>query len=341
MVKRLEYLDAMRGFTMTLVVIGHVFAYCMKHENIINAELTNLRLPLFFFVSGFLVYKNDLVWNARNMYSFLQKKFRQQIIPTIVFVLLFSYVIGFLELKENGIVYHATAMGCYWFTYTLFLFFCVYACVKYLSYALRINEIGFILLLLLSLVVFVGSQYGVQTMIDIPQCVRICFGGHKQYFLFFLFGSVFRRFSPSICALADNGKWMGLVIVLFWMVLLFPTGSLCITITRNLLVGVLGIFIVFMFFRSKQSRVSKETRIGSYLQYVGTRTLDIYLLHYFFLPLIDLSMISTNLFRTNPLLDFCFALVIAIIIIGCCLLVSNIIRLSDLLSFLLFGVKKR
>lgn len=76
--KRIEYLDAMRGLTMTLVVIGHIFAYCMNHGNIINTELTNLRLPLFFFVSGFLVYKNDLVWNFRNMYSFLQKKFRQQ-----------------------------------------------------------------------------------------------------------------------------------------------------------------------------------------------------------------------------------------------------------------------
>lgn len=219
-------------------------------------------------------------------------------------------------------------------------FFCMYACVKYLSSALHLDEIGFIFLFGFSLVVFVGTQYGIHTMIDIPKYFRICFGGHKQYFLFFLIGSLFKRFFPSICAFADNGFWMGVAIVLFFGVLLFPAENLFLTISRNLMVGVLGIFIVFMFFRSIQYHFCKNVRIGRYLQFIGTRTLDIYLLHYFFLSLIDLSMLPIYVFRSNPLLDFCFAFLVAIIIIACCLLTSNIIRLSNPLSYLLFGVKK-
>lgn len=108
--KRIEYLDAMRGFTMTLVIIGHVFAYCMNHGNVINTELTNLRLPLFFFVSGFLVYKDDLIWNFRNLFSFIKKKFRQQIIPTIFFVFVCNRFFGnsgkwyCASSKDNGML---------------------------------------------------------------------------------------------------------------------------------------------------------------------------------------------------------------------------------------------
>lgn len=338
--KRIEYLDAMRGFTMTLVIIGHVFAYCMNHGNVINTELTNLRLPLFFFVSGFLVYKDDLIWNFRNLFSFIKKKFRQQIIPTIFFVFLFSFVIGFLEIAENGIVHQVKAMECYWFTYTLFIFFFVYACTMYLCSVLHFNEIGFMLLIAFSLIIFVGSQLGVYTMIDIPKSFRIFFGGHKQYFFFFLLGSVFKRFFSFFCAFADNGFGMGMTIVLFFVLLLRPVESTVMIVSRNLLIGVFGIFVVFMFFRSIQSHICKETRIGRYLQCVGTRTLDVYLLHYFFLPLVDLSMIPSSVCRTNPLLDFCFALLVAIIIILCCLLTSNMIRLSKQLSYYLFGAKK-
>lgn len=50
------------------------------------------------------------------------------------------------------------------------------------------------------------------------------------------------------------------------------------------LLGYLGIIILFNTVRYYGTYLSKFTRIGNSLQYIGRRTLDIYLLHYFFLP---------------------------------------------------------
>jgi fucose 4-O-acetylase-like acetyltransferase len=47
------------------------------------------RMPLFFFVSGFLVYKAAQVWDANNLGQLLVKKFKVQIIPTACFFFLF------------------------------------------------------------------------------------------------------------------------------------------------------------------------------------------------------------------------------------------------------------
>ena len=59
MKQRLEWLDAMRGFTMILVVAYHVAQSGFMESEKISASLPFLvlfRMPLFFFVSGFLAY---------------------------------------------------------------------------------------------------------------------------------------------------------------------------------------------------------------------------------------------------------------------------------------------
>ena len=60
---RLEWLDAMRGFTMILVVAYHVstdgFAQNIKHSSALSFFVL-FRMPLFFFVSGFLAYSSKV-----------------------------------------------------------------------------------------------------------------------------------------------------------------------------------------------------------------------------------------------------------------------------------------
>lgn len=52
---RIEYIDAMRGFTMLLVVCSHVETFMVGSPlKSINALLGEFQMPLFFFVSGFV-----------------------------------------------------------------------------------------------------------------------------------------------------------------------------------------------------------------------------------------------------------------------------------------------
>ena len=88
---RLEWLDALRGFTMIMVVANHVAVMGFGEEWNRSSAIPFLvlfRMPLFFFVSGFLAYKATQVWNLRNLGSLVSKKLRVQIIPTIVFFFL-------------------------------------------------------------------------------------------------------------------------------------------------------------------------------------------------------------------------------------------------------------
>ena len=100
-----------------------------------------------------------------------------------------------------------------------------------------------------------------------------------------------------------------------------------------------GIVIVFSFFRQNRAVFSKERRLGRIMQYTGRRTLDIYLLHYFFIPY-NLTIVTVFKDHPMPVLEFAASSALAILIIALCLLVSNVIRLSPFLAHWLFGVKK-
>ena len=76
-----------------------------------------------------------------------------------------------------------------------------------------------------------------------------------------------------------------------------------------------------------------------FLQYVGTRTLDIYLLHYFFLPRFLMAYAPQLQAYDSRLLEFVAIMVISLIILVLCLITSYVIRLSPFLGHYLFGAK--
>ena len=81
--KRLEYVDAMRGITMIMVVFSHVITWCYgeleSSINSFNSFFILFRMPLFFFVSGFVLYKANQIWDLKNSAIFIAKKFKVQI----------------------------------------------------------------------------------------------------------------------------------------------------------------------------------------------------------------------------------------------------------------------
>jgi len=89
--QRLEWLDALRGFTMIMVVAYHVCQQGFMMPAKVSSSMPFLvlfRMPLFFFVSGFLAYKAAQIWDIPNLWQLVLKKLRVQLIPTFVFMLL-------------------------------------------------------------------------------------------------------------------------------------------------------------------------------------------------------------------------------------------------------------
>lgn len=173
-----------------------------------------------------------------------------------------------------------------------------------------------------------------------------------MYFQFFVLGNIVSRYRSSFEQLLDNNFFTSSIILLFFISFLvkqcevsdlsgvFPpiVSKLIQSIICSQICRYCGLLIVFAFFRKYQASFTSTTKLGASLQYIGRRTLDIYLLHYFFIP--TLPAIG-NLFRETPntVLELVCGVSISLIIVGVCLLTSNIIRISDLLGHYLFGAK--
>ena len=95
--------------------------------------------------------------------------------------------------------------------------------------------------------------------------------------------------------------------------------------------------IVFMYFRHYQQYFTKLSPIGTSLQYIGRRTLDIYLIHFLFLP--DLPHVGAffNAHSHNFAIDTTLSIIVGLLIIGFSIITSNILRISPFFKKWLFG----
>ena len=103
--------------------------------------------------------------------------------------------------------------------------------------------------------------------------------------------------------------------------------------------GTFGIVITFTFFRKHQDLFSSNTKTGKILQFIGRRTLDVYLLHYFFIPnkLNNLSLLFED--SSNSTIELFITMILSLMVLIMSLLASSVLRLSPFLGKFLFGVK--
>ena len=349
---RLEWLDALRGFTMIMVVANHVcnFAFILPNQASSSMQFFVLfRMPLFFFVSGFLAYRASQEWNLHTLGEQLAKKFRVQTIPTIVFFFLGAAVLGkhFWPTVVDWL--GQIAKGGYWFTIVLLYMFVVYYIFCYIESKLKWKSWIPIALL------FVISMCCYETCYQ-PKYFAWAFGHRGApnmlmkytsftqlfiYFPFFLYGNIVHRYWEQAQRVFDS-KWFFPVIVVImafagldsrkWHIMRMAWAVVPLTLARFTLLT-----IVFMYFRAYQQYFTKQIWIGRSLQYIGRRTLDIYLLHLLFMPNLPKVGEFFKTYQHNFVADTTLSILIALIIIGFCIIMSNILRISPFFKKWLFG----
>ena len=349
---RLEWLDALRGFTMILVVANHVGAEAFEIPRGVSTSLQFLvlfRMPLFFFVSGFLAYKASQVWNLATFGQLVGKKLRVQIIPTVVFFLLSAMILTKDMWATIPNWLHIPTKGGFWFTLVLLYMFLIYYVFAYIESKLKVKSwIPITLLFIVSLVCYETCY--------LPKYFSWAFGwrGHPndfmndtsliqvfQYFPFFIYGNIVHRYWEQAQKVMDSHWFYPIIVVvvifaamdtLKWHTLRMAWAIIPLTLARFILLT-----MVVMYFRNYQQYFTKFSVIGASLQYIGRRTLDIYLIHYLFLP--DLPTIGAffDKYRHNFVLDTLSTVVIALLVIGFCIITSNILRVSPFFRKWLFG----
>ena len=354
--KRLSWLDALRGFTMILVVAYHVAQFAF-HENEKTSSalpfLVLMRMPLFFFVSGFLAYKATFSWTIPNALKLTWKKFKVQVIPTLVFLCIFvifrmkgDFGDNFMRLMESP------TKGGYWFTWVLLQMFIFYYVCCYVGNLLQrlVGKNDWLTPLLL----FAGwaaSVFAYETLY-LPKT----FTYHKdlffdyssliqtiRYMQFFLLGNIVRRYWSRVEQLFDSSWFFPFVVTLavvccaeFFQ--LHTLKKVWVNLPRTTAMYAL-LLLVVMFFRHYKTWFDGEKRAGRLLSFIGTRTLDIYLLHFLLLPKLPQVGEWLNANQPNFVLSLVLSISVALVVIAFCLLVSQLLRVSPFLQLYLFGKK--
>lgn len=277
-VARIQYIDALRGFTMILVVFAHVETFGFfnfGYETFVGKLFQSFRMPLFFFISGFLAYKADRVWDIQTCWKLTKKKLVVQIVPALIFGLVYTYF--YVHTDFHAFVSNPAKLG-YWFTLVLLEMLLLYYFLSGLTYVLskriRVSESSMSVFLLIFFAVglfLLKLPFKTSPSLDM-------LGNYTSlhytfsYFMYFVFGVLARQYMKIFERIIDNKLITAIAIVVFSGVFYWYSqldldlyqngviGKVILTIVESVM-GFVGIVIVFAFFRKNASTFDSTTSL--------------------------------------------------------------------------------
>lgn len=312
---RLGYIDAMRGFCMYLVVYAHVvgYGYHTDGQGTFKAILVNFYLVLFFFISGFVAYKNNVKCSSQFFANSVKNKFIQLVIPSVVFCALYVW----WDKHSIGTFFHI-ATSWYWFTVQLFEFFLFY----YLSLWVTRNFDGIkqdVFLFSTAIMLYLlGFSHTIIQRTPIGAALFSYLGMECwRDYIFFILGVFTRKHFELLKRLIGNSLFMAVVVLLFFF-MVFYADHIDFSMwkpMRLVVYGGVSIIVIFAFFFKYHAVFSQDNKFGQALQFIGGRTLDVYMIHYFLLPR-HLDFVGNWLTdNPNPTIEFFLTTIISIMVI--------------------------
>lgn len=338
--KRIEYIDALRGFTMFLVVVGHVMNYSLCcHESFLFIFLYSFRMPLFFFVSGFVGYRMTEKFGMHDFAANTWKKVQLAIIPCIIFFTLYSHFILNAGWGIFGPAFIYDGFREYWFTPVLFEMFVVYYLLL-LSGSIcgKIRYIPALFFILSLATMALGRIINIPEVWwkGIPNLENL-----SSYMVFFASGIIvrsnFQRFVKIL-----NCDWFNGVVFLIWIASTF-LHYIDVPVYYGTFVWsrFSGLFVIFAFFYHCRNYFAAGGTLSRIFQFVGRRTLDIYLLHFFLLPEMPQSIINYFTTTNSAIIVLTASIAVSIAIVAVVILFSTLIRKnSNLLAHYLLGARR-
>lgn len=342
--KRIGWIDAMRGFSIILVVFGHVLLKMgfPTTSTTIGSILLTFRMPLFFFISGFFAYRAFDKWSLGLAKSVVKRKIQAQVICTIVFYALFQ-----ICHNKSILAFLSDGFSWFWFTVVLCQMFQVYLILAITETITKCNKIVNPALIILSIILFYIHVRGTNITLSVWKIFSWYF--LTEYFQFFAMGIFARKYIFKFQKLLQSDYFRTIVIGSYIILLILAFGlngwlntfsSACLNLVHMVFVRYAGLMTVFIVFYSYNNYFDGNGKPVKWLKFVGRRTLDIYMLHVFLLPnLIFLKEYLNN--SGGLLLQLAIGMSFTIINVAVCLILSNVIRTSKFFSKWLFGEKSQ
>ena len=327
--KRIEYLDALKGFAIFLMVVGHVIPWSMPdlqlqdihsypcHIGLLWNLIYSFHMPLFFMISGYFTYKYPV--GVKNVYNRVQR-------------LLIPYVVtGFLLLAVRG------HYG-YWFLFTLFvLSLLAILLTRLLLYVNKANHLWIDAVFIIALFVFLRKVMSL-SFFDNPFCE---FDQCGNYALPFFVGYLMKKYNAL-----EKVKWSCFSLLFVAFAILFsnkywqPTDDGLVILHKVIgkisqyCTAIIGSLLFWELFRKGINR-----KVQALLSVVGKYSMEIYILHILFVVQIK----EVGLFWIEQGVTTCltvqvvYSTFVAALAIFCSVCLARFIKRSKLMSRLMFG----
>ena len=349
---RIGYIDALRGFTMILVVFQHIY---LPNFTPLCVLLITLRMPLFFFISGYISYRANQEWSTERCRDLVVDKLRRLIIPILVVGAIYSLIVG---VKLEWFVHDPYKSG-YWFTLSLFEMLLFYYVVRLVAARFKSVSEGrlisgiFICATLVYLLLFYELEYSYEDLTSISKTV--------EFIPFFALGLLLGHYRERFNRWVDSGYMWGvwgcfaaIVTIIFVNherlaelhffdnLVLTNNSSYEATVLRyavRMVVSIIGLLSVYGVFRHL-SHLFEHNRRFKPMQYVGRHTLEVYLFHYIllinFTPMLRPYIVDDP----NVLVQIVVGFVVAAIIAAGALLIGYILRRVPYVDYYLLAGRK-
>lgn len=281
---RVGYIDALKGFAILCVVVGHAANGYMNagmySDTSFLSDLHNaihtFHMPLFFVVSGFVFGKaylqsnsKDKNWTKWHVFDFLSVYMLHSVLVVLTQILFSRYVNG--DGYANGVAslsmiawLPVKPFGVFWYFYTLSQLYVIFSIRRIYSLPSKW------MLLLLTVISLIGTNW-------ISASIWFHFRSLCYYMFFFYLGILLctRReywiFKKEIIWLAAAAAFV--LCILYWL----PECTINNIPTVNFIVAFGFSMLIFVAFR-------KYSVLGNckILKHMGNHTLEIYLFHTYF-----------------------------------------------------------
>lgn len=327
MTKRINYIDRMKGFAILVVVLAHVFLFSFDmKDSLVFRFCASFEMPLFMFVSGFVAYISNDYRGA------IYKKLMKRVVSYVCPAFAVSYALalyGFLVLGNHEIDIVGTLIGGLWYLKSLAIFVCLQAVL------VRCKKLCLEMLVIVIAEGMFLVGWKTSPFLHELFCLEHCF----FFYPFFMMGYYSRRYN-----LVDSLKSRN------WVFTISLIGFVCL-LNANIEIHALRFlserivrptFAILAITYLFAIRENEDSKFESWLNRIGTKTLDIYIYHGVLIQGVyscfDMKWVKdSEVLMANPVFYLVVALLVTLFLTYSSMAIGILVRKSSCLKKVVYG----
>lgn len=310
--KRLEYLDQMKGIAIFLMVMGHVLLFTFDVAECTLSNVFFINMPIFFYVSGYLLYKP--INTRQELFARLKHKAMRLLPPWIAVTVVMAWV-------QKWDVF-STLCNFYWFFYVLFLLTMILVLMDFLVFRHIAKAVCYSAALVIIPVAFAGLKFIGLYNYYLP-AHHLC-----MYSVPFLLGWVCRKYGRVNTFMIEN-QWLYVVSIAALFFCWYKFSEL------NNYVHLLGALCGIVVLQSALYHNEQKGNRMPIVSRVGQSTLAIYALNNFFLPDMTNCIGDSVIMGHGLLVQFVATGIVTVVVIAACMCVEWLFHNNKYLSEIL------